>query len=163
MGTPPDAPNFPRRNRIISGLSLGVVTVEAGERSGALLTVAYALDQGREVFAVPGNATSPRSRGTNRLIKQGAKLVESAEDVLEELEGPLGRLSHLPRPRPSPVELSDEERSVYEALSTDPRHIDSIACELGFPVQRTLSILLSLELKGLAKQLPGKMFLGDHM
>lgn len=158
MGTKPEAPHFPRRNRVISGLSLGVIIVEADRNSGALITAEYALEQNREVFAVPGNVTERRSRGTNWLIKEGAKLVESIDDVLEELGGTLGRFAH---PRPAPVtraELTDEERRVYEALGDKPTHIDLIAKNSGLSSSRALSILLALELNGLVKQFSGKLF-----
>ncbi len=159
MGTSPDAPNFPRRNRIISGLSLGVVVVEAGERSGAILTAKYALDQNREVFAVPGNVNAAKSRGTNALIKRGAKLVQTIEDIIEELWPMAPTLFKPPPIAPSALpELSAEERTVLESLSPKPKHIDKISADAGMTTGKTLSILLSLELSGLVKQLAGKMF-----
>jgi len=159
MGTRPEGPNFPRRNRIISGLSLGVIVVEAGESSGALLTAEYARDQNREVFAVPGNANVPKSRGPNELIKQGAKLVGGMEDVLEELTGVLGEQTG-PRPStPVPGDLPPDERSVLEVLSEVPKHIDTICTETGFPSGQALAALLSLELSGRVQQRSGKMFL----
>lgn len=158
MGTQPEGPNFPRRNRIISGLSLGVVVVEAGEGSGALLTAEYARDQNREVFAVPGNVNVPKSRGTNELIKQGAKLVGTVEDVLEELTGVLGESPRPGAPPPISDDLPPDERSVLEVLSETPKHIDTICAEAGFPPSRTLSALLSLELSGLVQQRSGKVF-----
>lgn len=159
MGTEPDAPHFPRRNRIISGMSLGTLVVEAGEKSGALLTAAYALDQNREVFAVPGNIVSPRSQGTNALIKRGAKLVSDVEDILEELRGPFRPLiASMEAPRPIPKGLPQEEEALLHALSSEPRHIDGISEDLGRPPSEVLTVLLSLELSGLVRQLPGKMF-----
>lgn len=158
MGAKPEAPHFPRRNRIISGLSLGVVVVEAGEKSGALFTAEFALNQNREVFAVPGQVTSMRSRGTNRLIKEGAKLVTSVADVLEELAPSVDRafapeMSVMPE-----IRLSDEERKIYETLSETPVHIDTIAKQTHFSTSRALTLLLSMELNGAVKQLSGKMF-----
>ncbi|MGB8657005.1 MAG: DNA-processing protein DprA [Candidatus Zixiibacteriota bacterium] len=161
LGTKPDPPNFPRRNRLISGLSLGVVIVEAGARSGALLTAQCALEQNREVFAVPGNLGSKNSEGTNALIQQGAKLVTAVEDILDEFKlKPGGE-----RPD-SPVHiqedlshLSEAESVVLKLLSDEPRHIDKIATQATVGLPLVLSALLSLELKGLAKQLSGKMFI----
>ncbi len=158
-GTGPDAMNFPRRNRIISGLSLGVLIVEAGDRSGALITANNALEQGREVFAVPGSIFSPKSTGTNRLIKEGAKLVQTVEDVLEELDS---RIRYFLRERPTenvlPEGLSDSEKKVLSLLSDEPQHIDLISQRSGLPTSEALSILLTLELKDLVRQLAGKMF-----
>ena len=158
MRAKPEAPHFPRRNRIISGLSLGVVVVEAGEKSGALFTAEFALNQNREVFAVPGQVTSMRSKGTNRLIKEGAKLVMSIDDVLEELPP---SLDHAVRQGPTvmpEIRLSEDERKVYETLSDTPVHIDSIAKQTQLPTSKALTLLLSMELNGAVKQLSGKMF-----
>ena len=159
MGTRPEGPNFPRRNRIISGLSLGVIVIEAGEGSGALLTAEYARDQNREVFAVPGNVNVPKSRGTNELIKQGAKLVGGVEDVLEELTGILVEQTAPRPPAPIPPDLPPDERSVLEVLSETPKHIDTICAEINFEPGRTLAALLSLELSGRVRQQSGKLFL----
>lgn len=158
MGAKPEGTHFPRRNRIISGLSLGVVVVEAGERSGALVTAEFALSQNREVFAVPGQVTSMRSKGSNRLIKEGAKLVASVEDIIEELSPSLqlhdaSKSSVMPE-----IRFSDDEKKIYETLSDKPIHIDAIAKQSLFPSARTLSLLLSMELNGTVKQLSGKMF-----
>ncbi len=158
MGTPPDWTNFPRRNRLISGLSLGTAVVEAGQRSGALITAAMALDQNREVFAVPGNIDSPKSVGTNGLIKQGAKVVTGSEDILEELRPHLHGLeavSEAPQPE---VKLTEAESRVLQLLGREPKHIDLIAKELAIPTSTILAWLLSLELKNLVRQLPGKQF-----
>jgi DNA processing protein len=159
MGTEPDAPHFPRRNRIISGMTPGTLIIEAGKKSGALLTAAYALEQNREVFAVPGSIMSLRSQGTNALIKRGAKLVSEVEDILEELSGPF-RSPIPPRegPRPIPPGLSPEEEALVNALSSEPRHIDDISEELGRSPSEVLTSLLSLELSDLVRQLPGKVF-----
>lgn len=156
MGTKPEAPNFPRRNRIISGISLGVIVVEAGQRSGALITAAYALEQGREVFAIPGNIDAQKSQGTNRLIQHGAKLVQSVDDVLEELRG-MARFKE-PEVADLPQDLHEEEREVYQHLSLQPTHVDQISQRTGFDASRVLSILLSLELRGVIRQLSGKLF-----
>ena len=160
LGTKPEAPNFPRRNRLISGLSLGVVIVEAGNKSGALLTAQCALDQNREVFAIPGNLGSKNSEGTNRLIKEGAKLVTSVEDILEELRifTREGESSSFEETKKDLSDLSEAERSIFKLISDEPYHIDKIASKASVGVPQALSMLLSLELKGLVKQLSGKMF-----
>ncbi len=159
LGTGPDAANFPRRNRIISGMALGTLVVEAGERSGALITAYYALNHNREVFAIPGNITSPRSRGTNRLIQQGAKLVRHVEDILEELPKTAGASPpSKPAERELPENLTELERKILNRLSGDPLHIDRLVMELRESPSVILSELLTLELMGLVQQLPGKMF-----
>jgi DNA processing protein len=160
MGTKPLSGNFPRRNRIISGLAAGVVVVEATRQSGSLITANYALDQGREVFAVPGNVRSPGSQGTNHLIKQGAKLVAEAQDVLEEILPQLNRqhgTMRMAEDRPQPV-LTEEEQVVLSLLSTEPVHIDHLISETRWDAGRVLRILLNLELTGLVNQLAGKQF-----
>lgn len=157
IGTGPDAVNFPRRNRIISGMGLGVLVVEAGDKSGALITASYALDQNREVFAVPGNITSPKSSGVNRLIQQGAKLVASVEDILEEISGRLVKTA--PLERPLPPNIGDAEKKLLEQLSTEPKHIDKLVLDLQESPATLLSRLLTLELMGLVRQLSGKMFI----
>lgn len=157
MGTKPDASNFPRRNRVISGLCLGVVVVEAGRRSGALLTAGYAVNQNREVFAVPGNVGAVKSQGTNRLIKQGAKLVEDIDDIVVELRAVLGEQPELPF-GPVPDDLSASERAVLDVLDAQPKHIDKISADANLDPSAALSALLNLELAGPVKQLSGKMF-----
>lgn len=168
LGTPPAPGHFPARNRIISGLSLGVVVVEAAERSGSLITARLALEQGREVYAVPGMAQSQRSIGPNRLLRQGAKLVEGVEDILEEIR-PLirpGMVRTAPPPQePGNADLhgsSTEERRLLRILDKTPKHIDELAHETGIPVQRIAAVLLECELRGLVVQLPGKYFISSN-
>jgi DNA processing protein len=155
LGTRPEGDHFPIRNRIISGLSLGVVVVEATIRSGSLITARFALDQGRDVFALPGNVDSRRSEGTNELIKQGAKLVIRLEDILEEI--PRVQLDSLPEKPPAP-KLSEEEARVFSILSHEALHIDQIIVRSELSSARTSATLLSLELAGHIKQLPGMRF-----
>ena len=154
-GSQPNRQTFPQRNRIISGLSLGVIVIEAPQKSGSLITVTHAVDQNREVFAVPGDVRSGASAGCHRLIKDGAKLVEEVEDVLEELAGwapPASKAMSLP-------ELPPEDARIYGLLSREPRHIDELAQDSTLPPQALLGSLLRLELDGLVDQLAGKRFL----
>jgi DNA processing protein len=155
LGTLPLAENFPRRNRIISGLSQGVLVVEAAEKSGSLITAQYALEHGREVFAVPGNITFATSRGTNRLIKQGAKLVDCVEDILEELSGYYVQPDVASRPAHHAFALSPREAAVYELLAHSPLHIDEIIAQTELTAAEVSSMLLHLELKGAITPLPG--------
>ncbi|MBN1560151.1 DNA-processing protein DprA [candidate division KSB1 bacterium] len=156
LGAKPDAPHFPRRNRIIAGLSLGTVIVEAGQKSGALITADFALEQNREVFALPGNINNPKSFGSNALIQQGAKLVTSVEDILDELGQSLQQnVDAQQKPLP---ELSAVEMTVFSILSQEPKHIDEIALQCRLPVAKALGILLTLELKNVVQQLGGKNF-----
>ncbi len=155
-GTPPDKENFPRRNRIISGLSLGVIVIEAASDSGALLTARYATDQGREVFAIPGNITSSNSEGTNELIRNGAVLARGAGDVIEELAPVLkGFIRAKGKVK---IDVTEEEKRVCSLLSGEPKQIDLISRESGLPASKALGILLGLELKGAVKQITGKRF-----
>ena len=155
-GTPPNRENFPRRNRLISGLSMGVLVVEAAEGSGSLITASSALEQNREVFAVPGNITSKNSAGTNLLIRQGAKIVLRTGDIIEELAPVLkGFIRNETRLN---VELSSDEQKICTGLSGEPKHIDDLVREIGLPVHKILDILLSLELKGVIRQSDGKRF-----
>jgi DNA processing protein len=156
MGTGPLAVNFPRRNRIISALSRGVVVVEAGEASGSLITARYALEQGREVFAVPGNVTCSGSHGVNGLIKEGAKLVERVEDILEELSiEPLSPAANGPPPS---FALTPQEAELYTLLCQGPLQIDDIIVQSALTAAEVSATLLRLELKGAIMQLPGKHF-----
>jgi len=156
MGTAPLAENFPRRNRIISALSRGVVVVEAGEGSGSLITARYALEQGREVFAVPGNVTVSGSRGANGLIKEGAKLVERVEDILEELG--LEPLSGALPEKPPAFSLTPQEAELYALLAQGPLQIDDLIVRSALTAGEVSATLLRLELKGAVVQLPGKHF-----
>ena len=152
LGTPAIAANFPRRNRIISGLSRGVLVVEAAPESGSLITARLAGEQGREVFAIPGSIHSPVARGCHKLIKQGAKLVETAQDVLEELgsEAPLTQASAIPSGEPEPPLLA--------ALGHDPCTLDALAERTGLPADQLLTELLTLELTGQVATLPGNRY-----
>lgn len=149
---------FPQRNRLISGLSLGVVVVEAAQRSGSLITARHAMEQGREVFAVPGRIDSRTSRGCHRLIRDGAKLVECVEDVLDEF-GPL--VEAAPRPdgtvmhHPAELQLNDLERQVLNAVSGDPTSIDRVVEATGLPVQRVLATISVLEMRSLIRRVSG--------
>src|SRR5256712_2115529 len=170
-GTPPRATNFPRRNRIISGLALGVVVVEAAEDSGSLITARLALEQGREVFAVPGPIDAPTSRGPHGLLKQGAKLVETVNDIVEEL---LPQLETVRTPlsqdfvatgagkrrsfAPKPPDLSPEEQVMLRVIGREPRHLDDLTEQSRLSAAEVARILLGLELKALVHQLPGQQY-----
>ncbi len=158
LGTLPEAHHFPERNRIISGLSLATIIIEADMKSGSLITAQYALDQNREVFAIPGRIDSEKSQGTHWLIKTNrAKLVQNSVDILTELN--LHSKSQVldPLPRTLPA-LESQEEKVYRQLTGEPKHIDQIAESTAFPTSQVLGLLLSLELKGLVVQIPGKNF-----
>jgi DNA processing protein len=162
MHTPPERFNFPRRNRIISGLALGVVVVEASRRSGALSTARWALEQNREVFALPGRIDSPQSEGANGLIRGGATPVTCLEDVLEEIppareRGPQDRIPE----DGARIPLSDEESAVLAHLGSEPVNIEVLVGRSGLPVERVSSTLFLLEMKRLVRQLPGKDFVSN--
>lgn len=158
LGTKPDAVNFPKRNRIISGLTLGCIVVETGKKGGAMQTAMYALDQNRELFAVPGNLNVAQAEGTNQLIQRGeAKLITSAEDVIVELELKLKPIlgKNIPKHQ---EELNIFEEKIMSVLDAEALQIDKIASKTDLTTSDCLVHLLSLEFKGLVKQLPGKMF-----
>ena len=168
LATPPVSQNFPFRNRVISGLALGVMVVEGAERSGSLITARLAYEQGRDVFAVPGNITSAKSFGPNYLIKDGAKLVQTWRDVIEEL--PAGMKAAIlsaergeqtaEHARVSEVELSDPERKVLKMLNTDePVHVDLLIAKAGLGSGELMGALLRLEMGDRIRQLPGKTFM----
>jgi DNA processing protein len=158
MGTKPDAPNFPRRNRIISGLTLGTIVVESAEDGGALITASTALDQDREVFAVPGNITEKRSNGPNKLIREGrAKLITNAQDIFDELASQL-HLSFDQNDINLNIDLTPTEQLLFQFLSDDPIHIDTLSEKTEISTSDALVTLLSLEFKGIVRQLPGKSF-----
>jgi DNA processing protein len=159
MGTKPDAMNFPRRNRIISGMSIGVLVVETSKTGGAMITAEFANDQNRDVFAIPGNIDSIKSQGTNFLIKQNkAKLTETADDIIEEIRPLIHPILKTESPKPK-VELNVFEGKIFDVLSpSQPLHVDKIAELSGLSITDTLVHLLSLEFKDLVIQLPGKLF-----
>ncbi len=159
MGSKPDAVNFPRRNRIISGISLGTILVETDVNGGAMITAGTALDQNREVFAVPGSILEPKGRGANKLIKEGrAKLVEDITDILEELRYKLKPvLKEASKPQQK-IQLTIFEQKIFDALTEEAIHIDVLGEKCDTSTSDLLVQLLSLELKGVVKQLPGKYF-----
>ncbi len=156
LGTLPEGFRFPARNRIISGLSLGVVVVEAAHRSGTLITAHQALEQGRDVFAIPGRIDSPKSEGCHRLIQEGAKLVHSGADILEELA--LTTPASPPETKPQAPPLPPEEGKVFSLLEVYPRNIEEIIQAAQLPPHRISEILLHLELRGLVASLPGNQY-----
>jgi DNA processing protein len=163
LGTPPLPPHFPQRNRILSGLSRGTLVIEAAVQSGSLITARLAAEQGREVFAIPGSIHAPQSRGCHALIKQGAKLVESAQDILEELRWADVRLAP-----PSPDDTLDPAAAggpadeILDALGHDPVSLDALQARCGWPTDRLSARLLELELSGEVERLPGGLFQRCH-
>ena len=163
---PGDKQSFPIRNRIVAGMTLGTVVVEANLTSGALITANFAAEYGRQVFAVPGRIDSPRSKGCHDLIKKGAKLCEGAEDILSEFEylfPPSNKPASPAETGQLPaLELSENEQKVYDALSEEQRSIDEVIRHSGLPASAVSVALLSLEMKRIIRQLPGKMFLRNN-
>ena len=159
MGTNPDGGNFPKRNRIISGISVGVLIPEAGARSGALITALYAVDQDREVFAIPGPITSGKSAGVNKLINNGAKLVQGVDDILSELDQLLNLNFEKKTNAAKEVNLTGNYKVIYDLLNDEAIHVDQLAIKASLSPAETLSALLTLELMGLIRQMAGKMFI----
>ena len=155
LGTPPLAANFPRRNRLISGMSLGCLVVEASLQSGSLITARLALEQGREVFAIPGSIHAPQSKGCHALLKQGAKLVETAQDILEELGGAMATPAQASAP-------DDAGHELLEHLGFDPVDIDTLSLRCGLTIAELSAMLLSLELSGHICALPGGLYQRIH-
>jgi len=157
MGTKPEGINFPPRNRIISGLSLATIVVEAGERSGALITADFALEQGREVFAVPGNVLSPASRGTNRLIQKGACAMTSPQDILDVLDLSTAEVYKAAR---QALPADTTEAKILQVMDYEPIHIDEICNETGLAIEKVSAALTMLELKGLIQHVGGMRYAG---
>jgi DNA processing protein len=167
LGEAPQARHFPRRNRLISGLARGLVVVEAAERSGSLITANYALEQGREIFAVPGSPLDPRARGANRLIREGATLTESAEDILAVLRPIMGSFFREPESsneHPAPPDPDALEREadrvrqkIEEALGPAPVAVDELIRQTGAPASAVVTVLLELELAGRCRRHPGNL------
>lgn len=153
-----DVQTFPMRNRIVAGWSTGTLIVEAGISSGALITASQAIDQGRNVYAVPGQIDRPQAAGSNRLIQQGAKLVTSASDILDDLQALFPKTAAAERVPTRPATLSADEKAILDAINDDETAIDFIIAKCGLPTQKVSSTLLALEMKRLVKQLPGQHF-----
>jgi len=160
LGTPPLAANFPRRNRIISGMSAGCLVIEASLQSGSLITARLALEQGRDVFAIPGSIHAPQSRGCHALLKQGAKLVETALDVLEEL-GDQFLMSAL-NPCTHDITASNETPALLEQIGFDPVDVDTLSARCGLTISELSAMLLALELEGHLSVLPGGLYQRIH-
>ena len=158
-GTPPEAANFPPRNRIISGLARAVIVVEAGKRSGALITATFAAEQGREVFAVPGNITAPQSKGTNYLVQQGARPLLEVRDVLETLD-----MAMVKEQRNARAILPTDaiEAHIYSVLGQEPVHVDEIRARANMPIEKVSAALVMMELKGMVRQVGGMNYVAVH-
>jgi DNA processing protein len=166
--SPPLAGAFPQRNRIITGLSLGLIVIEASERSGALISARHAMEQGREVFAMPGRVDSRMSKGCHRLIRDGAKLVETIDDVLEEL-GPLATPTPVPGEQdaaairhPVELQLNEPEKAVLAVIDDEPISIDEVTVACGLAVQNVLSTISVLEMKRLIRRLGGNRVMRNY-
>jgi DNA processing protein len=155
LGTPPESSNFPPRNRIISGLSRATVIVEAGKRSGALITAGFAADQGREVFAVPGSVLAPQSRGTNRLIQDGARMLTDSQEILESLD-----MTRIVEQKDARIILpaNETETHLFNLLSHEPLHVDEIRNETNYNIELVTSTLALMELKGMVRQVGGMRY-----
>jgi len=160
LGMPPLAANFPRRNRIISGMSVGCLVVEASLQSGSLITARLALEQGRDVFAIPGSIHAPQSKGCHALLKQGAKLVETAQDILEELGGLTVTTAAVRASEPSAQQGADS--ALLEQIGFDPVDLDTLAARCGLTVSQLSAMLLTLELEGRISALPGGSYQRIH-
>lgn len=158
-GTPPDGINFPPRNRIISGMSLAVIVVEAGDHSGALITAEFAAEQGREVFAVPGNITAPKSVGCNRLVQQGARPYLKLEDVLETLDLASVQAQRVAR---TVLPKDEVESRLLAVLSKEPLHVDEIRAQVDMPIEKVSATLALMELKGMVRQVGGMQYVADR-
>jgi DNA processing protein len=166
MGTSPQSFHFPQRNRVISGLSLGVIVTEATLKSGSLITARMALEQNREVFAVPGTVTSPLSHGPHRLIQQGAKLVEKPWDIVEEIlpmlepsfRQQLETQHKVGDSHPPAIALGSEEQELFDRIPLEPVLLDELIAQGSYSSSEVMSILLSLEMKGLIKHVPGLQY-----
>ena len=158
-GTPPEAANFPPRNRIISGLSQAVIVIEAGKQSGALITAAFAAEQGRQVFAVPGNIYAPQSKGTNRLIREGAQILLDAESVLESLD--LAQVTEYQAAR-SILPADAIEAQLYDLLGREPLHVDEIRALTDLPIEKVSAALTLMELKGMVRQVGGMHYIAVY-
>ena len=158
LGTPPLPAHFPQRNRLIAGLSLGTLVVEAAVQSGSLITARLAMEAGREVFAIPGSIHSPQSRGCHALIRQGAKLVEQAQDILEELHWRAAAESSSHTNTPQSIDSDEPSDPLLQALGYDPVGLDALAARTGWTPQELNTRLLTYELEGLVARLPGQLF-----
>ena len=160
FGTKPEAPNFPKRNRIISGISKGVVVVEAGKKSGSIITAMHAVDQGKDVFAFPGSVFSYKSIGTHYLIKNGAYLIENARDLLEHLfPEKLSLIDEITAKKESELEFENElEEKIYFSIKEQPVTIDKLVEKFNMSYNEIFSIITQLQLKGLIFEQPGKLF-----
>jgi len=159
VGTAPESSNFPPRNRIISGLSLAVIVIEAGDTSGALITAEFAAEQGREVFAVPGNILAPQSRGTNKLIQNGAFPLLTPQDLLQALN--LTRIGEQKAARKI-LPANEVEAQVLNALGNEPLHVDELRIQTGIPVEKISAALVMMELKGMVRQVGGMQYVAIH-